>query len=32
MRILTYNIHKGFSFANRRFTLVRMRELIELQT
>lgn len=28
MRILTYNIHKGFSFANRRFTLVRMRELI----
>jgi endonuclease/exonuclease/phosphatase family metal-dependent hydrolase len=28
MRILTYNIHKGFSFANRRFTLLRMRELI----
>lgn len=28
MRILTYNIHKGFNFANRRFTLLRMRELI----
>lgn len=28
MRILTFNIHKGFSFANRRFTLLRIRELI----
>jgi endonuclease/exonuclease/phosphatase family metal-dependent hydrolase len=28
MRLLTFNIHKGFSSANRRFTLGRMRELI----
>ena len=28
MRILSYNIHKGFSFANRRFVLARIRELL----
>jgi endonuclease/exonuclease/phosphatase family metal-dependent hydrolase len=29
MKILSYNIHKGFSFGNRRFTLSRMREVLE---
>ncbi len=28
MRILTYNVHKGFSAGNRRFELARMREAI----
>lgn len=28
MRILTYNLHKGFSSGNRRFELARMREAI----
>ncbi len=30
MKILSYNIHKGFSFANRRFVLKRMREVLEI--
>lgn len=29
MRILTYNIHKGFTIGNRRFVLSRMREAIQ---
>ena len=28
LRVLTYNLHKGFSFANRRFTLPAMRDAI----
>jgi endonuclease/exonuclease/phosphatase family metal-dependent hydrolase len=30
MKILSYNIHKGFSFANRRFVLKRIREVLEI--
>ncbi len=30
LKILSYNIHKGFSFANRRFVLKRMREVLEI--
>ena len=30
MKILSYNIHKGFSLGNRRFTLKRMREVLEI--
>ena len=29
MRLLTYNIHKGFSVGNRRFTLETMRHALQ---
>lgn len=29
IKVLTYNIHKGFSIANRRFTLLAIREALE---
>jgi endonuclease/exonuclease/phosphatase family metal-dependent hydrolase len=30
MKIISYNIHKGFSFANRKFVLQRIREVLEI--
>ena len=30
MRVLSYNIHKGFSSGNRKFVLQRMREVLEI--
>ena len=30
LRVLSYNIHKGFSSANRRFVLQRIREVLEI--
>lgn len=30
LKILSYNIHKGFSLGNRRFVLERMREVLEI--